>query len=341
MNQISEFEAEDAEPGEIVASMHSGLVRVFVTRDEAVMGRLTAEHFVRRLKSQLDAGVPVALWLMAAPSAFAFYRELLRLAASDELLRVILREADYFQFDDYPIRRESPQFPTTFRHLLESYLYQPLASLCGSLPGVHALELTGTAKDRDVQTAYRDAILQRKDRGVYLLQLKGIGMDGHWGFHGAETPLDLEPGMINVTINSQNVRQQMLDWPDFFRTSADVPRTACTFNVPMFLLANEIVDNVPQASKMFSVLTTYGTDTVVGEVPSSALKRHPCARAYVTAAAAEVLLAYRAGAPAAVLDATVLDRLRSIWRDPAQPESEARNIAWMESVLRKMGMLAD
>lgn len=339
---MSEFAGVAGDGGhgdEVVATLTCGSVTVSVTRDEAVMGRLTAEYFVRRLKTQRDAGVPVALWLMAAPSAFAFYRELIRFAESDETLRRILREADYFQFDDYPIGRESPQFPTTFRHLLETHLYRPLATVCGSLPGVHALELTGAASDREVQLAYRDAILWRKERGVYLLQLKGIGMDGHWGFHGAETPLDQAPGMINVTMNPPNIRQQMLDWPAYFPTPADVPRTACTFNVPMFLLADEIVDNVPQPSKVFSVLATYGTDEIVGEVPSSALKGHPCARAYVTAAAAEVLLAYRARTPRAPLDVAAVERLRSIWRDSSQAESAARNIAWMETVLRKMGLL--
>lgn len=341
MNGISQIDADASQPGEVVAAFKSGLVTVYVTRDEAVMGRLTALHVVQRLKTQREGGTPVALWLMAAPSAFAFYRELIRLAESDELLRSILREADYFQFDDYPINRASPLFPTTFRHLLESSLYRPLAQVCGSLPGVHALELTGGASDREVQTAYCDAILRRKERGFYLLQLKGIGMDGHWGFHGAETPLDQEPGMINVTMNAPNIRQQMLDWPTYFQTPADVPRTACTFNVPMFLLADEIVDNVPQASKLFSVLATYGTEEISGDVPSSALKRHPCARAYVTAAAAEVLLTYRATVPPAALNAAALERLRSIWRDPTRPESAARNIAWMEGVLRRMGLLDD
>lgn len=329
-----------AADNDIVATLNCGLMQVFVTRDESAMGRLTAAHCVSRLKAQREAGRPVAWWLMAAPSAFAFYRELTRLAASDEALRGILKEADYFQFDDYPIGRSSPQFPTTFRHLLETCFYQPLAAVCGSLPGVHPLELTGTAADAGVQAAYRDAVLQCKDRGAYLLQLKGIGMDGHWGFHGAETPLEMEPGMINVTMNSQNIRQQMLDWPDYFRTPADVPRTACTFNVPMFLLADEIVDNVPQPSKVFSVLATYGTEQVAGDVPSSALKRHPRARAYVTAAAAEVLLEYRATRPA-TLSAGAVERLRAVWRDPEHPESEAANIAWMERVLRKLGLMTN
>ncbi len=328
--------------GEIVADFRCGRVDVFVTRDEAVMGRLTAQHIIGRLTTMAKAGTPVALWLMAAPSAFPFYRALIDATQRNAALQRILRDAEFFQFDDYPIGREDPHFPTTFRHLLEEQLYRPLARVCGSLPHVHPLELTGGETDRDVQAAYCDAILQRKERGVYLLQLKGIGMDGHWGFHGAETPLEMEPGIITVTMNSQNIRQQMLDWPAYFPTPADVPRTACTFNVPMFLLADEIVDNVPQASKAYSVLATYGTETVLGDVPSSAIKQHPCARAYLTQAAASVLLELRrarASNPRAALHPASLRQLRELWQDPTDADAQRNNIALMERVLRKLELL--
>ena len=319
-----------------------GPVTVTVVRNEAAMGRLTAQHIIQRLRQQAAAGKPLVLWLMAAPSAFAFYRQLIHAAAADPALQTLLRNTDFFQFDDYPIPRQSPQFAATFRHLLEQHLYRPLTKVCGPLPKVHPLELTGAASDADVRAAYRDALLQRKEQGAYLLQLKGIGMDGHWGFHGAETPLTGEPDMITVPMNSQNIRQQMLDWPDLFPTPQDVPPVACTFNVGMFLLADELVDNVPQASKAYSVLATYGTETVLNEVPSSAIKQHPCARAYLTEAAARVLLELRAAReadPQARLSTRAGEQLRALWRDERDPQAESQNIAVMERVLRKLELL--
>lgn len=319
-----------------------GGVRVEVAPDEAAMGRLTAEHIIGVIKSKRAAGVPAALWLMAAPSAFAFYRELIAAAGRDADLRGILRETHFFQFDDYPISRRSPQFKATFRHLLESNLFGPLAEVCGPLAHLHPLELTGTQDDAAAQKDYRDAILELKRQGVYFIQLKGIGMDGHWGFHGAETPLDAAPGMITVPMNSQNVRQQMLDWPEFFPTAADVPRTASTFNVAMFLQADEIVDNVPQAGKAYSVLAAYGTEAVINAIPSSAIKRHPRARAYLTRAAAAALLDFRRARradPRARLSGQALEQLRALWRDPAAPEAAARNIAIMEQVLRQLEII--
>ncbi len=319
-----------------------GGMEVTVTKDEAAMGRLTAEHIIGVLKAKHEAGVTAALWLMAAPSAFAFYRELIAAAGRDPGLRALLPQTHFFQFDDYPIGRQSPKFAATFRRLLEEHLFEPLAAVCGPLAHLHPLELTGTDADRRVRDDYRDAVLALKRAGVYFIQLKGIGMDGHWGFHGAETPLDLPPGMITVPMQSQNVRQQMLDWPQFFPTPADVPETACTFNVAMFLLADEIVDNVPQASKAYAVLATYGTEAVINAVPSSAVKRHPRARAYLTRAAAAALLDFRRARqadPRARLSARTLEKLRGLWRDAAAPDMEARNIALMEEGLRQLGMI--
>ena len=110
-------------------------------------------------------------------------------ASRDPELQSILRETHFFQFDDYPISRKSPKFEATFRRLLEKHLFGPLSEVCGTLKNMHPLELTGAATDSRVCEEYRDAILNLKSQSVYFLQLKGIGMDGHWGFHGAETPL--------------------------------------------------------------------------------------------------------------------------------------------------------
>lgn len=319
-----------------------GKTLITVAPDEAAMGQLTAEHIVSVIKEKQAAGIPVALWLMAAPSAFAFYKGLIAAAEKDSGLRETLTQTHFFQFDDYPISRQSPKFKATFRHLLEEHLFSPLTKVCGTLKNVHPLELTGTGADAKVQADYRDAILKLQSQGYYFVQLKGIGMDGHWGFHGAETPLEGKPGMITVPMASQNVSQQMLDWPEFFPTADDVPKTACTFNVAMFMLADEVVDNVPQASKAYSTLAAYGTLDVINDVPSSAIKQHPRSRAYLTQASASALLdlrRIRQSNPQALLSEETQKRLRALWHAPSSPAVEAENIALMEKVLRDLGMI--
>lgn len=320
----------------------SGKVKVHVVADEATLGQRTAAEVVAELKAQRAAAKTPVLWLMAAPSAFSFYQALIRQAGADAQLQSILRETHIFQFDDYPILRSSSQFPATFRYLLQEQLFKPLAGICGELKHIHPLELTGSAADVEIQRRYRDDLLALKGKGGVLIQIKGIGMDGHWGFHGAETPLDAKPGMVVVPMNAQNLRQQMLDWPKLFPTLADVPKQAITFNVGMFLLADRIIDNVPQASKEFAVLATYGTDAVINEVPSSALKRHSNAAAYLTRAVARTLCEFREGRrvdPQYRLNDSARKRLRALWRDEKSPVVEKQNIEIMEQVLRKLGML--
>lgn len=331
---------QDAE--EKVVEFTSGKVRVHVVEDEVTMGGRTAEAVSAELKARAEAGHPTVLWLMAAPSAFPFYRALIEMAKADAGLRAVLRDTQYFQFDDYPISRSSPQFPATFRHLLETSLYRPLAEVCGPLPGVHALELTGGSGDADVQLRYRDALLDLQRKGAFILQLKGTGMDGHWGFHGSETPLDQEPGIITVSMNSQNIRQQMLDWPQLFPTLDRVPARAVTFNVPMFMLADRIIDNTPQPSKEYAVLAIYGTDVVFNEMPSSALKDHPRAESWVTRPAARALLELRSGReqdPGYRLPEETHARLADLWRDERDPDTGRANTALMDALLRKLEII--
>jgi 6-phosphogluconolactonase/glucosamine-6-phosphate isomerase/deaminase len=295
-----------------------------------------------KISEAASAGKDTALWLMAAPSGFAFYKAFIELCRADEVLKRVLRKTRYFQFDDYPVGRKDPRFPITFRHLLETYFFHPLQDLVGKLDGIHLMELEGEERDTEIAEKYSRTVLSTlEDPGTFVVELKGTGMDGHWGFHGSETPLDTPPKIVQVPMNSQNIHQQKLDWPQYFKTDADVPRIAYSFTVSAFLEADFIVDNVPQPTKEFSVLATYGTDQVLNEVPSSALKTHPHAVAVLTEASARALLEYREGIARGntILSEDTLLRLRRLWSTPDRPETEEENIRNMELVLKKLGMI--
>jgi len=322
--------------------LKSGPVSIRVFENEQRMGSATAADLAGRMKALDQQWRTVVLWLMAAPSAFPFYRAFAALAAADSGLAAVLKKAHFFQFDEYPIARESPAFSATFRQLLDKEFFGPLRRAAAGLGEVHALELDGGPGDALVAEYYRESLLQLKAGGAYLLQLKGTGMDGHWGFHGAETPLDGEPALIAVPVAEANIHQQMQDWPALLPTESSVPRRAYTFNVPMFLLVDEIIDNVPQSGKEYSVLAAYGTEEVLPALPSSAIKKHARASACLTLASARALLEFRALRQAdarARLGEGTLARLRSIWKAPAFPEREAKNIASMEAVLKSLEML--
>ena len=327
-----------------LVTLTAGRVKLFVTENEKQMGELTAEHIVQSLKAQHQRGAACVLWLMAAPSGFPVYRSLVVKAKEDGLVREILRGTHFFQFDDYPVDRKSGKFPVTFRYLLENHLFGPLKKVCGHLPYIHFLELTGTDRDAAIMARYKEDLLALKSTGAYLIQLKGIGMDGHWGFHGAETPFEMAPDIIEVPMNPQNIHQQQQDWPDLFTNQADVPKTAVTFNVQMFLMAHEIIDNVPQLAKEYAVLATYGTNEICSEIPSSALKSHSNAYAYLTLQSARALLdfvASRQNNPEAKLSRATLARLEKIWDDPRHPDASAENVGVMHRVLKRIGIMEE
>ncbi len=233
--------------------IYSGTVKVNIVKSESLMGKMPVDHITKVIKEKYVQGKVMVLWLMAAPSGFPFYQALIERVERDGFLREIIKKTHFFQFDDYPISRKSKKFSVTFRYLLENELFKPLKNLCGELPYIHFLELTGTDKDKEISMAYQEELLDLREKNSYIIQLKGIGMDGHWGFHGAKTPLDSPPDIIAVPINKQNIHQQRIDWPELFPRVEDVPKTAYTFNVNMFLLADEIIDNVPQSTKEYAV----------------------------------------------------------------------------------------
>jgi len=299
------------------------------------MGIYTAKAISEQLKLVYEKDITPVLWLMAAPSAFPFYKSFIELLKSDHLLRKAVSETEFFQFDDYPVSRGSKKFATSFRSLLETMFFSPITDATGIKLNTNPLELVeDEAQNKTICKAYFDKLFSLKDNGAYIIQLKGIGMDGHWGFHGADTPLDSAPKILRVPMKSQNIKQQMLDWPEFFKKPEDVPECAYTFNVQAFLKADMIVDNVPQQSKEFAVLATYANDKIINDIPSSAIKEHKNGQVFLTLDASRALVEY---INQNSISSETIKRLNELWSDENK-ELEKINIEAMNNVLNKIGI---
>lgn len=319
----------------------AGYTIIHVMQNADSMGLASAKLALQTMQKAMKAGRKPALWLMAAPSGLAFYRAFVDLCAIDPEYAALCRETEFFQFDDYPISRNDRRFPITFRNLLESYFFKPLAQTVGPLKNIHLLEL-GNGDEEEAAKRYAEKLISvADDPKKFLVQLKGIGMDGHWGFHGSETPLDRSTGIIRVPMNEANIHQQMLDWPEYFPAEADVPRYAYTCDVSLFLRAHLIIDNVPQRSKMYSVLATYAIDEVIQDIPSTAIKQHPKSYAYLTMDSAGALLELkrlRENDSHAKLPEEWIRKLDALW-DSDDIESSTRNIAMMREVLKYLKII--
>ena len=286
---------------EPVAELDAGNAHLCVYATEEQMGLASALSLAAQQCRLVAEKGETSLMIMAAPSAFAFYRAYVGLAQASHHLQHAIRNTHFFQFDDYalPIHH-----PASFRFLLCKHLFTPLATWTDAAK-VHLFE----ADAPDVEAAcvrYRDLLLACGPD----LQLKGVGENGHWGFHEPGIPLDGSPDFIRVALSEENVVQQMRDHPQIFPTADSVPRHAYTANVALFMKARVLVeDNIPQASKAFALLAGYGSDTVDASVPTSAVKTHPCAVIRTTSAAAWALLDYR---QRGIVTRSALDRMAAL-----------------------------
>lgn len=262
---------------------HQGIdFRVYDRAED--MGAASAHALAQR---QLELAVRqerIGFLIMAAPSAFPFYKAYAHLSAGSAELRAAIARTDFFQFDDYPLPADHP---ATFRYLLEHHFFAPLRS-SGATVNPHPL----TVDDRDPAAVCRLYTEQVLASGPDI-QLKGVGENGHWGFHEPGVPLEDAPAYMAVHLSAENAEQQLRDHPALFRARADVPTHAYTANVELFLRTRLCIeDNVPQASKAFALLAGYGSDVVDAAVPTSALKQHSAATVRTTAAAAWALEQY-------------------------------------------------
>lgn len=311
---------------EPVHELDVGNAPIFVYADAEQMGLATAINIASHQMHLFQENGGCSIMVMAAPSAFAFYQAYQNLVFSSPSLQKALFETHIFQFDDYAL---PVHHPVSFRFLLMENLLAPIARFCDSRK-IHLFR----ADARDTEKACRDygeAILKAGPD----LQIKGVGEDGHWGFHEPGIPLDGEPKFMRVELAEANVAQQMRDHPKLFPTPDRVPRHAYTANVPLFMRTRVLIeDNVPQPSKAFAVLAAYGNDVAKDRVPSSALKNHQNPVIRLTSASAWALLEYR---ETGVVSSDMLRRL-----DASLSGSEEREIGqsvdFIRATLTEMGI---
>jgi glucosamine-6-phosphate deaminase len=313
-----------------VAVVPAGGLEVAIYESPREMGLASAVAIAAEQCRLVAERGETSLQLMAAPSAFPFYEAYVGLARVSSELQRAIGQTHFFQFDDYLL---PGHHQASFRFLLTHELFAHLADWYDSQK-VHFFE-PDVGDASAACEAYTELLLAHGPD----LMLKGQGEDGHWGFHQPGTPIDGEPGFITVDMNEMNVSQQMRDHPTLFREPADVPAQAYTANVPLFMRTRELVeDNVPQASKAYAILASYGNDTVDACCPSSALKSHSSAVARTTLDAGWALLEYR---EVGRVPSAAMARLDEIWETPDDAEVTAAKCSFMRESFAALGIEHD
>lgn len=271
--------------GEAVEIIEQSGLAIHIYDTLEAMGLASANALGNKIIALATEQETVGFLIMAAPSAYGFYDAFLSMTAESASLQEVLKRTHFYQFDDYPLPADHP---ASFRYLLNDSFFCRLRSWC---PDENIYPLNVESEDPDaVCAAYTEAVL----KSGLDVQLKGVGENGHWGFHEPFVPLEGDPAYISVDLSEENVQQQLRDHPTLFRREDEVPRVAYTANVSLFMKTKHLLeDNIPQASKGFALVAGYGNDTVHEAVPTSALKQHDHAVVRTTQAAAQELLEFR------------------------------------------------
>lgn len=328
-SMVTRLKSIGIEAPQPLREIRTGSVPICVYESAAHMGCATAVHIAQEQIRLVSEHGSTSMMVMAAPSAFPFYECYARLVKESPQLRDAVRATDFFQFDEYDL---PPDHPATFQRLLSDHLFDRLpADLVGA--NVHRFPLDDTDRDAACRQ-YGARVLESGPD----LQVKGVGENGHWGFHEPGLPIDGEPKFMRVTLSEENARQQLRDHPDIYKSAADVPKYAYTANVPLFLETKHLIeDNVPQASKAFALLAAYGSAKVDPAVPSSALKRHPRSVVRTTQEASWALEAFRATGR---VDSVAIERLVDSLAGDAAGERD-RLVRYIRDVLAKMEIVVE
>ena len=196
--------------------------------------------------------------------------------------------------------------PASFRFLLKQKFFSKISYYIDDAK-IHLLAAE-SGQYQKICNEYRDLLLQYGPD----IQIKGQGEDAHWGFNQPNTIWDSKPAIMKIKLNCMNKIQQMRDHPKLFQTIDDVPGFALTGNVSLFMKTKFLIEDiVPQDSKAFAALISYGNDHTEPICPSGKIKEYkgePVAR--LTMQSAWALIEYK---EKGYLSSESLIRLDRIW----------------------------
>lgn len=303
-----------------VKEYEAGKTKIFVYSTDAEAAYASAINVLINQAETVDKKGTASVMLMAAPSAYKFYKYYFNILKSSKILQHAVKNTHYFQMDEYILPEEHP---ASFKYLLKHNLFDYLDGFL-SKEKIHYFYIDINNVEKSC-TEYIELIIEK---GLDI-QVKGQGEDGHWGYHQPGTPFGNEPSIIEVKLNNMNISQQLRDHPDLFKSINDPPRVAYSGNVALFMeTENLIEDIVPQQSKAYAVVASYGNEKIDPVYPSGKLKEHKNSIARINPDSSWALEEYR---QKGYLSMESIHRLDKIW----ESSGDIEDIFFKKDFMRK------
>jgi glucosamine-6-phosphate deaminase len=114
----------------------------------------------------------------------------------------------------------------------------------------------------------------------------GIGENGHLAFNDPPADFHTSKAFIVVTIDERSRQQQFGE--GWFKTLAEVPRTAITITCPQIMLSKAIICAVPDRRKAEAVKATLESP-VSPQVPATIMRNHKAAYVFLDRESASLI----------------------------------------------------
>ena len=301
--------------------------KVFIYKSAKDAGYAAAINVALNQMDLFDKKGFVSIVLMAAPSAYEFYKSYIKISKTNKNMQNAIKNTHYFQMDDYPLPEDHP---ASFRYLLKTKFFNHLEKYIDKNK-IHLLKADSKNISR-ICVEYKNLIL---DYGQDI-QIKGQGEDGHWGFYQPYNSFDGEPSIIKVKLNKMNVSQQLRDHPNLYNSLDDPTKVAFTGNVPLFMRTKVLIEDiVPQRSKAFTLVASYGNEEIDPICPSGKIKEHPNSYARINMDSAWALIEYR---EKGYLSEDAIFNLDKIWETPGDRDATVYKKRFMRKAFKRLNI---
>lgn len=239
-------------------------LKVLVSEDRETMGRAAAQHVIEHLEGCLSGARQVRVIFGCAPSQDEF---LAALVEQGKQRSFPWGRLEVFHMDEYVGLGAADD--RSFRNYLKRHLLDHV-----EVGRFHPIE--GDARDVEAMTRAYAAELGREPIDLICM---GVGENGHVAFNDPPVADFEDPLLVKVIDLDPVCRQQQVN-DGCFATLPEVPATAVTITVPVFLKARALSCVVPNERKAEAVRRTL-EDPIGPACPSTLLRLHPDARLYV------------------------------------------------------------
>lgn len=239
-------------------------IKVSIAKDYNEMSKRAAGMVAAAIKPG------VVLGLATGDTLLGCYRELIRMHRERGL---DFSRVTTFNLDEYV--GLPPTHPQSFRYFMNENLFRHVNI---RMENTHVLD--GMAEDpQRACMEFEEAI---RAAGGIDLQLLGIGANGHIALNEPGSSFDSRTRVVNLSERTirDNVR--------FFKSIDEVPRKALSMGIGTIMEARRVILLASGARKADAVAKSV-EGPVTGEVPASALQRHPDCTFIVDKAAASKL----------------------------------------------------